>query len=546
MRAMLQRSSDVGIRSHADDGTKSGANVTFADAESANPVLARRAACPCGGGCPRCGALRPKSSAFRVSTPADPIERQADRRAEQVMDAPGGSANGSSGAAPTSIATSRDGSANEEAVDVNLALREIDESAAPLPRDIRSSFEGRFGRGFGGVRVHADHRAAAAARAVRARAYTVGQDIVFGANQFAPTTFEGQKLIAHELAHVEQQQRGVPVHVQRAADFGLMYRGKGGKVRSHGQKEYEVYKRGLGETRASSEAGGHAFHEFSPITREELLTVFKGVAKDIAGKVGDDRATLEAIVDSYLAKLNQAFETFKIDTVEAQASYMANAWRESDQFRFMTETQKAVKSNKPYESDPTKVKLNTSWLDKAATGKVVNPDGSVTKVVNYEPGGSINPMTDWQQSFVGRGPIQVTHRHFYVQALAVMENRAEELEKKDTNSQDAKDLREAIDAIKVDPRQAANPKYAFMFSAAFMKMPDDEGVRGDVKATKGQVTSWMGVQPSDAKKDKEKAYAEAVKMLMPKWEEDQAYYERAHSHTPAEMPEGGEGDWNVD
>ena len=542
---MLQRWSDVGIRSHADDRAKSGANVTCADEATANPVLARREACPCGGGCPRCGALLAKSPAFRVSTPGDPTERQADRRAEQVMDAPGGSAIGTSGAAPTSIATSRDGSANEEAVDVNLALREIDESGAPLPRDIRSTFEARFGRGFGGVRVHADHGAAAAARAVRARAYTVGQDIVFGANQFAPTTVEGRKLIAHELAHVEQQQRGVPV-LQRAADFGRMYRGKDGKVRSHGQKEYEVYKRGLGETRASSEAGGHAFHTFSPITREELLTVFKGVAKDIAGKQGDERATLEAIVDSYLAKLNQAFETFEIDTVEAQASFIANAWRESDQFRFMTETQKAVKSNKPYESDPTKVKLNTSWLDKAATGKVVNPDGSVTKVVNYEPGGSINPMTDWQQSFVGRGPIQVTHRHFYVQALAVMENRAEELEKKYKNSQDAKDLREAIDAIKVDPRQAANPKYAFMFSAAFMKMPDDEGVRGDVKATKGQVTSWMGFQPSDAKKDKEKAYAEAVKMLMPKWEEDQAYYERAHSHTPAEMPEGGEGDWNVD
>jgi hypothetical protein len=127
-----------------------------------------------------------------------------------------------------------------------------------------------------------------------------------------------------------------------------------------------------------------------------------------------------------------------------------------------------------------------------------------------------------------------------------MENRAEELEKSSPTSQDAKDLREAIDAIKVDPREAANPKYAFMFSAAFMKMPDDKGVRGDVKATQGNPTSWMGVQPADAKKDKLKAYAEAVKMLMPKWEEDQAYYERAHSHTPAEMSAGAEpGDWDV-
>lgn len=55
------------------------------------------------------------------------------------------------------------------------------------------------------MRIHADTAAASAARAVQARAYTFGRDIVFGFGEYAPTTAEGKKLIAHELTHVLQQ-----------------------------------------------------------------------------------------------------------------------------------------------------------------------------------------------------------------------------------------------------------------------------------------------------------------------------------------------------
>lgn len=55
------------------------------------------------------------------------------------------------------------------------------------------------------VRVHTDARAAESAHEINALAYTLGNNIVFGAGQFAPWTHEGQKLIAHELAHVAQQ-----------------------------------------------------------------------------------------------------------------------------------------------------------------------------------------------------------------------------------------------------------------------------------------------------------------------------------------------------
>lgn len=64
----------------------------------------------------------------------------------------------------------------------------------------------RFGHDFGRVRIHTDSRAAASAGAVSALAYTVGQDVVFGPGQYAPSTGPGLKLLAHELTHVVQQQ----------------------------------------------------------------------------------------------------------------------------------------------------------------------------------------------------------------------------------------------------------------------------------------------------------------------------------------------------
>ena len=75
----------------------------------------------------------------------------------------------------------------------------------PLHAPERAYFEGRFGHDFGRVRVHADGRAAASARAVNALAYTVGHDIVFAPDQYRPATARGRRLIAHELAHVIQQ-----------------------------------------------------------------------------------------------------------------------------------------------------------------------------------------------------------------------------------------------------------------------------------------------------------------------------------------------------
>jgi hypothetical protein len=80
----------------------------------------------------------------------------------------------------------------------------------PLSRSVSRHLESSLGQPLGDVRVHVDDRAAALARAVSARAFTVGNDIFFGPGEYDPSTRGGTELIAHEVTHVVQQ-RGATV-----------------------------------------------------------------------------------------------------------------------------------------------------------------------------------------------------------------------------------------------------------------------------------------------------------------------------------------------
>lgn len=79
----------------------------------------------------------------------------------------------------------------------------------PLDGITRRTFESRFGHDFSGVRVHADDRAAEAARSLNAEAYASGHHLVFGRGRYNPVTQQGQGLLAHELTHVVQQRSGL-------------------------------------------------------------------------------------------------------------------------------------------------------------------------------------------------------------------------------------------------------------------------------------------------------------------------------------------------
>ncbi|MFE0021197.1 DUF4157 domain-containing protein [Amycolatopsis sp. NPDC059021] len=100
---------------------------------------------------------------------------------------------------------------------------------APLEDSSHAALAPRFGRDFSQVRVHTGGRAAESARAVGADAYTVGNDIVFAAGQYAPGTSAGDRLLAHELTHVAQHRHATPApgpiriggqddHAEREAD----------------------------------------------------------------------------------------------------------------------------------------------------------------------------------------------------------------------------------------------------------------------------------------------------------------------------------------
>ena len=90
---------------------------------------------------------------------------------------------------------------------VNTAVNSLGEGT-PMPMELRSELEQRFGEDFSRVRMHTDTRAAQLAKELTAKAYTFGNNIVFNQGRYTPGTTEGKRLIAHELAHVVQQGRG--------------------------------------------------------------------------------------------------------------------------------------------------------------------------------------------------------------------------------------------------------------------------------------------------------------------------------------------------
>lgn len=91
---------------------------------------------------------------------------------------------------------------------------------AALSDDIRFQMEHALGVSLARVRIHTDALAADAAAAVRARAFTVGEDIFFASGAFAPETQAGRQLLAHELAHVVQGWEGRTSHSEGVSRTG--------------------------------------------------------------------------------------------------------------------------------------------------------------------------------------------------------------------------------------------------------------------------------------------------------------------------------------
>jgi hypothetical protein len=174
------------------------------------------------------GQVKPQMK-LTVNTPGDLDEQEADRVADQVMRMPDQQLHGvcpCNGECPKCQAEHMDPihllptrSAHTCGAKTTVAPPIVHgvlrSGGRSLDSPTRAFFEPRFGHDFCQVRVHADAKAAESAGMVNALAYTVGQDVVFGAGQFAPATNEGRRLLAHELAHVIQQSDGRNHRVSR-------------------------------------------------------------------------------------------------------------------------------------------------------------------------------------------------------------------------------------------------------------------------------------------------------------------------------------------
>jgi len=108
------------------------------------------------------------------------------------------------------------------AANVEADIQSSMSAGSPLPLSVRRFMEPRFSADFSQVKIQTNDRSDRLNRQVKARAFTLGNQIFFGRGQFRPDNSEGRELIAHELTHTIQQgavvQRNEDV-AQRSASF---------------------------------------------------------------------------------------------------------------------------------------------------------------------------------------------------------------------------------------------------------------------------------------------------------------------------------------
>ncbi|NGM70119.1 DUF4157 domain-containing protein [Natronolimnobius sp. AArcel1] len=112
------------------------------------------------------------------------------------------------------------GTSEDEVPDTVLDV--LGDGGQSLEQPIQRALEERMDADFSNVRIHTGAKAAEAADAIDAKAFTCGNDIVFNSGEYDPESGEGQFLLAHELAHVKQQTgAAISMMPQEGADLEI-------------------------------------------------------------------------------------------------------------------------------------------------------------------------------------------------------------------------------------------------------------------------------------------------------------------------------------
>ena len=205
-------------------------------------------ACPCGGGCPKCLRTLGVQAKLQIGAPNDKYEQEADRVADQVMRMPDPKEQKNSPAKANGNGTNTGLSVNKADVPIQrqeepeqedegeelIQLRALNQpqrqqetdfdedeedllqakatpghtpqvtqtvaaniqnlkgGGQPLPPNQRHFFESRMGQDFSGVRIHTDAKAADTAQTIQAKAFTLGNNIVFNTGQYSHNNQEGK------------------------------------------------------------------------------------------------------------------------------------------------------------------------------------------------------------------------------------------------------------------------------------------------------------------------------------------------------------------
>ncbi len=155
---------------------------------------------------------------LRVGKRGDSCETEADRIADEILQ---GNAIGK----PITSQVRHKPDAIDGQVDgeTESRIKALDATGRPLSASLRDFFAPRFGIDVEYVRIHTDPAANRLASAIQAKAFVSDNHIVFAQGEYQPETASGRRLIAHELAHVVQNDTSV-VHRQQQLDVPKVIR----------------------------------------------------------------------------------------------------------------------------------------------------------------------------------------------------------------------------------------------------------------------------------------------------------------------------------
>ncbi|MCG8577169.1 MAG: DUF4157 domain-containing protein [Flavobacteriales bacterium] len=150
-----------------------------------------------------------------------PAEKEADQAAEQIV-----SGNGIDASELSKSGTQLQGKAKDQAIQMENSISDpltsSKGSGQVLEDSIKDEMEDQMNTDLGDVRVHTDTKANQMSEDINAKAFTHGRDIYFNKGNYNPNSAEGKNLLAHELAHTQQERGGVQRKIDEKGSWRII------------------------------------------------------------------------------------------------------------------------------------------------------------------------------------------------------------------------------------------------------------------------------------------------------------------------------------